>query len=85
MRVWTLLLSLIVLCLVSVNATAQEQHKKHSLADRFAKMDANHDGILTLQEFVAGHPKLDKEKAEKFYNSLVGLGGSTTKDGAYPA
>ena len=80
MRLWTMLLSLMMLCVLAVNAPAQEQCKKHhSLADRFAKMDTNHDGILTLQEFVAARTKAGPAKAEAFYNKLTLLGGTTTK------
>jgi hypothetical protein len=80
MRVWTILLSLVVACLVAANAPAQGT-KKHALRDRFEKMDTNHDGILTVQEFAAGHPKLDATKAAAVYKELVTLGGVTTKNG----
>lgn len=80
MRVWTILLSLAVACLMAVNAPAQGT-KKHALRDRFEKMDTNHNGILTMQEFAAGHPKLDATKAATVYKELVTLGGATTKNG----
>ena len=81
MRVWIMLLSLIVLCAMAVNGPAQQCAKKHTLWERFQKMDTNHDGIVTQAEFVAGHPKAGA-KAEKFYNDLIALGGTTTKGGA---
>ncbi len=81
MRLWTTLFSLVVACLVAVNASAQTP-KKHPLLDRFNKMDANHDGILTVQEFVAAHPKMGEAKASTFYKELVSLSGTATKGGA---
>jgi Ca2+-binding EF-hand superfamily protein len=86
MRVWTMFLALAVACLVAVNVSAQEKKdpsKRHSPAERFAKMDANHDGILTEAEFVtARSAKMGEEKAKQFYGELTKLGGTTTKDGA---
>lgn len=81
MKMWTTALSLAVAFLVAVNAPAQTA-KKHPLRDRFEKMDTNHDGILTQDEFVAGHPKAGPEKTTKFYNELASLGGTTTRNGA---
>ncbi len=82
MRLWTTLFGLVVACLVAVNAPAQgNTPKKHPLLDRFEKMDTNHDGILTVQEFVAAHPKIGEKKATAFYNELVTLSGTTTKGG----
>jgi Ca2+-binding EF-hand superfamily protein len=79
MRPWTILFSLVVGCLVAVNAFAQGNAcKKHPLRDRFEKMDTNHDGILTVQEFVAAHPKMGEAKATTFYKELATLGGTTT-------
>jgi hypothetical protein len=82
MKVWTMLLSLVVACLVAATAAAQGTvSKKLTLLERFEKMDANHDGILTAQEFAAAHPKLGAKKAVAFYNELAALGGTTTKGG----
>ena len=78
MRFCTLLLSLAVACLVGIDADAQNT-TEHPLRDRFEKMDTNHDGILTLPEFVAGHPKMGAQKATQLYQQLVTLGGSTAR------
>lgn len=91
MRFGTMILSLVVAGLVAVNAPAQEKKeppKKPSLAERFAKMDTNNDGILTEQEFVAFHKAAHEgkgkgngeAKAGTFYKELATLGGTTTKD-----
>ena len=66
--------------LVTVNAPAGEkQHSEDSLKAYFEKQDANHDGILTLDEFVAFRAKMGTEKATAIYNKLASLGGTTTK------
>ena len=80
MRPWIMLFGLAVMCLVTANASAQ-QTKKHQFMDRFNAMDLNHDGILTMQEFVATNPQMGAEKAGAFYKKLASLGGVTTKDG----
>jgi Ca2+-binding EF-hand superfamily protein len=80
MRIWTILLSLVVACLITANAPAQgNKSTKHPLRERFETMDTNHDGILTVQEFVAAHPKVGAKKAAAFYAELATLGGTTTK------
>jgi Ca2+-binding EF-hand superfamily protein len=85
MRVWTLLLSLALALLVTTNVPAQEKKppaQKHPVAERFAKMDTNHDGILTETEFVAARAKMGEAKAKKVYEEMCKLGGTTTKDKA---
>jgi hypothetical protein len=82
MKAWTMLLSLVVACLMAANAPAKgNPSKKHHLLDRFEKMDANHDGVVTVQEFVAAHPKAGEAKATTVYEGLMTLGGTTTKGG----
>jgi Ca2+-binding EF-hand superfamily protein len=80
MRFWTILLSLIVAGMVAVNAPAQEQKggkKPHmTLKERFDKMDTNHDGTLSQDEFVAGHKRLGEEKAKALFAKM---GGTTDK------
>jgi Ca2+-binding EF-hand superfamily protein len=56
-----------------------QETKKGSLRDYFYKQDANHDGILTLDEFVAFRATMGTEKATSIYNKLASLGGATTK------
>ncbi len=80
MRVLAILFSLVAACLVAISADGATA-KKHPLAERFQKMDTNHDGLLTLAEFVAGHPKMGATKATAAYKELVTLGGTTTKNG----
>ena len=85
MRVWTVLLSLALALLVATNVPAQEKKppaQKHPVAERFAKMDTNHDGILTETEFVAARAKMGEAKAKKVYEEMCKLGGTTTKDKA---
>jgi hypothetical protein len=80
MKLGTVLFGLVVGCLVTANAFAQaDTPKKHPLLERFEAMDANHDGILTIQEFVVAHPKIGEAKAAAFYKGLATLGGTTTK------
>ena len=52
-----------------------------ALLNQFEKMDANHDGILTVQEFVAAHPKMGAAKASTIYKELASLGGTIKKGG----
>ncbi len=87
MRIGMFLLSLVLASLMTVQASAQEKKdapKKPSLSERFDKMDTNHDGILTEQEFVAFHKAAHEGKGEAkagtFYKELASLGGTTTKD-----
>ena len=82
MRIWTMFLSLAAAVLVTAHAPAAEpKHSEDSLKDYFQKQDANHNGILTLEEFVAFRPKLGAEKATSFYKQLVAAGGTTTQNG----
>lgn len=82
MRFWTVLLSLVVVAAVAVNASAQDTKKKRGDHARmsFADMDANKDGKLIKDEFVAAHtknaPADQKEKATeragKMWDRLAG-------------
>ena len=82
MRIWTMFLSLAMAALVTVNAPAGEKkHSEDSVKAYFEKQDANHDGILTLEEFVAFRPKMNADQATSFYKKLAAAGGTTTKDG----
>jgi Ca2+-binding EF-hand superfamily protein len=80
MKQWTRLFILILGCFVAVNAFAQRNtSNKNPLLSVFQKMDANHDGILTAQEFVAANSQMGEAKAIAVYKELVNLGGSVTK------
>ena len=50
------------------------------MKDYFQKQDANHDGILTLEEFVAFRSKMPPEQATILQQTRI-PGGMTTKDG----
>jgi hypothetical protein len=74
MKFATLLLSLVMACLVAANVSAQRNTSpKSPLAVFFEKMDTNHDGILTVQEFAAANSKLGAGK------ELATLGGTVQK------
>ena len=77
-------MSLMLACLVVSNAPAlvnsKPTTKKPTLSQRFEKMDTNHDGILTEQEFAAAHSKLGN-KATTVFQAMEKLGGTTTKNG----
>jgi Ca2+-binding EF-hand superfamily protein len=47
-----------------------------TLRERFDRMDTNHDGVVSAKEFVAAHPKLGAERAEKIFKKM---GGGTGK------
>ena len=80
MRLWTRSFILVLGCLVAVNALAQRNtNNKNPLLDVFQRMDANHDGILTVQEFVAANSQMGETKAAAFYKELASLGGMVTK------
>jgi Ca2+-binding EF-hand superfamily protein len=61
MRVRTVLVTLIAASLVAVSALAQQTTKEPTpkklptLSERFAKMDLNHDGIVSEKEYVNAH------------------------------
>ncbi|MGA2799684.1 MAG: hypothetical protein ABSE63_19040 [Thermoguttaceae bacterium] len=80
MKAWTMILSLLAVCFVAGSAFAQKKEppKKDPLLERFEKMDTNHDGIVSLKEFVAVNKEMGKE-AEKRFMELEKLGGSTEK------
>jgi Ca2+-binding EF-hand superfamily protein len=83
MRLWTRLFILVLGCLVVANAFAQRNTtNKNPLLVVFQKMDANHDGILTVQEFVAANSQMGEAKATAVYKELVNLGGVVTKGNA---
>lgn len=78
MRFWTALLSLLVASAVVASAPAQEKKegkegkRPHmTLKERFDKMDANHDGALSEEEFVAGHSRMG-EKAKDVFKKMGG-------------
>ncbi len=77
MRFWTVLLSLLVAVAVVASVPAQEKKGKEgkrphvTLKERFDKMDANHDGALSEEEFVAGHPRMG-DKAKDVFKKLGG-------------
>ena len=80
MKFATLLLSLVMACLVAANVSAQRNTSpKSPLAVFFEKMDTNHDGILTVQEFAAANSKLGAGKAVAVYKELATLGGTVQK------
>ncbi len=57
-------------------------HSHHSLASEFYRMDVNHDGILTMREFVAHHKKMGVPQAIAHYKALAARGGITRGNGA---
>ena len=56
-------------------------HSHHSLASEFHKMDVNHDGILTMREFVAHHKRMGMPQAIAHYKELAARGGLTRRNG----
>jgi hypothetical protein len=82
MRFWTVLLSLVVVAAVAVNASAQDTKKKKGDRPRisFKDMDANSDGKLIKDEYVAAHTKnapadkqeKAKERAGRMWDRLAG-------------
>jgi hypothetical protein len=70
------LLVVALACLVARVAAAADEGKKAdkpkiSVEDRFAKLDANKDGKVTKDEFIAGHPKMDKDKAGAMFAKIA--------------
>ena len=57
-------------------------HSHHSLESAFYKMDVNHDGLLTMREFVAHHKKkMGVPQAIAHYKALAARGGITRRNG----
>jgi hypothetical protein len=57
-------------------------HPHHSLEIAFHRMDGNHDGILTMREFVAAHQmKIGVAQAILRYQELAARGGMTRRNG----
>jgi hypothetical protein len=80
MKFSTLLLSLVMACLVTANVSAQKNTSpKSPFATIFGKMDTNHDGILTMQEFVAANSRIGAAKATALYKELAAMGGTVQK------
>jgi len=91
MRFWTVLLSLVVVAAVAVSASAQEK-KERKKGDRprisFKDMDANSDGKLIKDEYVAAHTKnapadkqeKAKERAGRMWDRLAGDKKELTED-----
>ncbi|MEI8375054.1 MAG: hypothetical protein WCJ35_19690 [Planctomycetota bacterium] len=82
MRFWTMVLSLAMAGVIATSAFAQDgkpdKGHGHKKGDRprmsFTDMDANHDGNLTKDEFVAarmkGVPEDRKEKAKEYIGKM---------------
>ena len=92
MRIWTVLLSLVVVAAIAVNASAAggkggkkggDKGKMPSPEERFKKMDTNSDGKLTCEEFVAASKERmggDAKKAEDFWKRIAGEKKELTLD-----
>jgi hypothetical protein len=78
MKFWSLLVAVTLASLVGTNAYANKQEcakhwkQKMTAADVFKKMDSNHDGKVTLDEYKAFHKKLDPKKAEERFQKMTG-------------
>jgi hypothetical protein len=75
---------LAVTAAVPANAPAyyQVSHSHHSLESAFHRMDVNHDGLLTMREFVAHHKKkMGVPGAIAHYKALAARGGITRRNG----
>jgi hypothetical protein len=86
MRIFTMLVSLFVVCAIAVSASAQEGKKKGdgkrtrmSAEERFKAMDKDNDGNVTEKEFIdsakAGPRKMDEAKAKEAYANMGGKDG----------
>ncbi len=64
---------------IEVAFAQRNTNNKNPLLGVFQKMDTNHDGILTVQEFVAANSQMGEAKATAFYKELASLGGIITK------
>jgi Ca2+-binding EF-hand superfamily protein len=65
-------------------ATAADEKKadkpKPSAEEQFAKLDVNKDGKVTKDEFVAGHSRMAKDKAEAIFAKIAKNKDSFTLD-----
>lgn len=61
---------------------SSKSHHQSSLESAFYKMDVNHDGLLTMREFVAAHQKkMGVTQAIVRYKALAARGGITRGNG----
>jgi Ca2+-binding EF-hand superfamily protein len=70
---WTVAVAVVAAFAFGAMAKAEEKKeaKKHDPAKAFARMDANTDGKLTKEEFVAAFPKAkSKEAMEKKFAKM---------------
>lgn len=75
MKAITTILSVLALASFTANAAEEGAKKKGDPAKAFAKLDANSDGFLSKEEFLASpQAKKDADKAEKAF-------GMKDKDG----
>ncbi len=66
MKATTLLTALIActICLGTADARGVSRNRKPPV-DEFKKLDTNHDGVLSLEEFLAGGKGYSKEEFDK--------------------
>ncbi len=78
MKFWSVLLAVTLASLIGTYVYASQKedakHPKHKMtaADVFKKMDSNHDGKVTLDEYKAFHKKLDPKKTEEHFQKITG-------------